>query len=1359
MPRSSVREQNHGEKLETKKLSNSQSTPALDQLLGKTSDSNIGLSEIHSKSEDKNIEILKLSCRGVSAIDLWENQNRNEKKKIIQEPPRNTPEQSTKTSNNKSLNKLPRLEKDGPVYLTEILNQLIDPEKDPSFISSFLQTFQTVIKPFELLLFLTLEYFRIPVSNNEFKIHPKKERIFQVIKEWIEVGIDDFIKDINMLILYSNFEASLSQSDIVTEKFLGKYLSKLWEVPNLERKIPISPTINKVLNNEKEDKKIKRLNTDQCFDKVSFVYLACQMTLIDFELYKSLTTTDLINFDPSDPSPRLVNIRDNFNLTIQWIITTILSESGIKQRTAILSKFIDIGFALLRLNNFNGVMKIYKALNSRFVSRLNKTWKGLSQEILNFWDKIKKVMDPENNYHNYREIVKLVEKKNTSFIPCFLILLEQISNILNQGNLIGKNQQLNYDQLKKISSRLAHFSRFQKIPYNIPKNSKVQRFFKELYFEGNDALSKLSIKCESTTSTGSMPLSKSSSFSAWTGTLYPGEEYYGKAFRFFGVNKYAGQTGEKFQDSELKDADKAISSKNADVIIELIKKGLPLNSKFANSTSLFHVAAELNSAKLIDCIMENSATLDINTPDDHNRTSLHIACKYGHIQAIEALLKYGARVNVINRDGATPLHYLVRFLPSDNSMDYLNLIDTLVTDKKANVNCRDTNNETPLHHATLKGNKDAVVYLLGHGADTSIKNDENETASTIAAKYGNTEILKELQKYQKTSSNSSEILTHEDWNIDKGDPEISFEQTKNNLKLELGIGIFFQDYFKSKDSKYLIGQDPEQGIVLISLNAEEGKLLIRTEMGDKYLQIPKVAKTNHLLETIKNLTKIEYQQTANGEEFAHLIEQSEKKLQLREYDFNCLYIKDRQFTLRQIFSNKILDHSSNFAKFLKFLGEQTTLTGWGKYSTFQDEENKKTAIYTQFKGDIDILFHVNTLSENQTLDHSNKSSVLLVFLEAKSLDLSLFSEWNYNVIFVFEMIEQEDSLKLTICQKKRIEQFGPPIHHPAYFKMDEMTKDFLLTKLINADWVSKSSDGKQKLISERDQILQQLYIDFKLLPKESETIQGTGKHIFNFIKEIGTGTTGNAYLVQHKKTKEYFCMKVVDKATLEPAVQEQVMLEFSRMQKLDHKNICKAYNSFDEPEKLYLQLELCEGGTLKDDVVANGVYNEAQAAKIMYQLLGALAYMHSRKICHRDLKPDNIMFSNQTKRTIKIVDFGFGKDVKSTQMSFALAGTIDYIAPEMINGSNYDYFKVDVWSAGCICYFLLFGKPPFSDRTMRNIVNKIRKGNIKFVGNETLSEEAKDLMKLMLTQEQDKRISARQAIDHVWFTKFHGLNC
>lgn len=125
-----------------------------------------------------------------------------------------------------------------------------------------------------------------------------------------------------------------------------------------------------------------------------------------------------------------------------------------------------------------------------------------------------------------------------------------------------------------------------------------------------------------------------------------------------------------------------------------------------------------------------------------------------------------------------------------------------------------------------------------------------------------------------------------------------------------------------------------------------------------------------------------------------------------------------------------------------------------------------------------------------------------------------------------------------------------------------------------------------------------------------------------------------------------------------------------------------------------------------------GSLGEHRSQKLTFDLVSALYYLHSHRILHRDLKPQNILLDIQF--NAKLCDFGLARNMTmSTHVLTSIKGTPLYMSPELLEGKPYDHLA-DLWSLGCIIYESLAGEPPFYTSSILHLVRLIRHGRIKW---------------------------------------------
>ncbi|KAM0748225.1 Pkinase-domain-containing protein [Meredithblackwellia eburnea MCA 4105] len=230
-------------------------------------------------------------------------------------------------------------------------------------------------------------------------------------------------------------------------------------------------------------------------------------------------------------------------------------------------------------------------------------------------------------------------------------------------------------------------------------------------------------------------------------------------------------------------------------------------------------------------------------------------------------------------------------------------------------------------------------------------------------------------------------------------------------------------------------------------------------------------------------------------------------------------------------------------------------------------------------------------------------------------------------------------------------------------------------------------------------------------------------------------------------------LKVISKEQLKSSKNKtKLFAEIKIHQSMKHANIINFEHCFEDSGHVYMQLELCENGSLLDTLRRRRRYTEPEARFYLLQLLSASAYMHDSCVIHRDLKLGNLMLDRAM--NLKVGDFGLAALVKDRgERKRTICGTPNYIAPEILfDTTNGHSFEVDVWSIGVILYTLLVGKPPFQTKDVKNIYRKIKDLNYVFPPEVDLSPEAVDLISAILTTQPDARPSLGTILLHPFFT-------
>ena len=305
-------------------------------------------------------------------------------------------------------------------------------------------------------------------------------------------------------------------------------------------------------------------------------------------------------------------------------------------------------------------------------------------------------------------------------------------------------------------------------------------------------------------------------------------------------------------------------------------------------------------------------------------------------------------------------------------------------------------------------------------------------------------------------------------------------------------------------------------------------------------------------------------------------------------------------------------------------------------------------------------------------------------------------------------------------------------------------KDFQHEKTRNNQFKLNEVKSLQKLTDNNNIIKRNNSNNYKTLTKCNDNKYNIidnmdNSKIFNgriedylITKELGKGSCAVVKLAMHKITKEKFAIKIYTKEfLLDPQKRNVVKNEINILKQLDNEYIMKLYEEIDTPNFLYLVLEYINGTPLIDLLNNENKCNISQerATNLIIQITKGIIYLHSKQICHRDIKLENILVMKNDK--IKIIDFGFAVKCNKDSYQKLFCGTPSYMAPEILNKKKYIPYYSDIWSLGVLFYAMIYGKFPFdfNNKEIENDFKEITEININFYEEINVSDDIKNIFK------------------------------
>ena len=246
---------------------------------------------------------------------------------------------------------------------------------------------------------------------------------------------------------------------------------------------------------------------------------------------------------------------------------------------------------------------------------------------------------------------------------------------------------------------------------------------------------------------------------------------------------------------------------------------------------------------------------------------------------------------------------------------------------------------------------------------------------------------------------------------------------------------------------------------------------------------------------------------------------------------------------------------------------------------------------------------------------------------------------------------------------------------------------------------------------------------------------------------IGKGAFSNVYLYKDIITQEKYALKIMDKNFILKNLETLQIIynEIEIQSRINHPNIIRLYNIYENSNTIYMIMEYLNNGNLFSLIRRKKGLNEIEAYKYFSQIVNAIKFLHNNNIIHRDIKPENILLDN--KYTCKLCDFGWSVILQDNSSRNTFCGTIEYMAPEIINNEQYDK-SIDIWSLGVLLFEMIHGFNPFENNknNINLLIENIKNKKVKFEKN--ISDECKDLIMKMLESNCNKRICIDDILNH-----------
>ena len=257
-----------------------------------------------------------------------------------------------------------------------------------------------------------------------------------------------------------------------------------------------------------------------------------------------------------------------------------------------------------------------------------------------------------------------------------------------------------------------------------------------------------------------------------------------------------------------------------------------------------------------------------------------------------------------------------------------------------------------------------------------------------------------------------------------------------------------------------------------------------------------------------------------------------------------------------------------------------------------------------------------------------------------------------------------------------------------------------------------------------------------------------------FEKRLGRGSFSKVWLGERISDHTPVAVKVIDLRMLQSSkLRANLQKEIEISTELHHPNIMRMYGFHEGTSHVYLFLEYCPGGDLSTTIRKLHSLSEEQCCFWGFQLVFGISMLHSKNVMHRDLKPQNLLLSEDSlQATLKIADFGFAREIEEASMAETMCGTPLYMAPEVLGNQPYST-KADLWSVGVILFEMRTGYFPFSARDRSSLLRDILRGPVKRPREVDISDQLWSIIQGLLQVDVRRRMDHIELLSHPFWDK------